>query len=54
MAKYRVLEQSFINDKLAEKGDIIDFTGAPGSNLELVKNQKTAPVDNTDDASDLA
>jgi len=56
MAKYRATEQSFINDKLVEKDEIVEYTGQPGSNLELVKgnSKASAASANTGDASDLA
>lgn len=36
MAKYRVLELSYIGIHLVQEGDIVDYDGEPGSNLELV------------------
>jgi len=36
MAKYMVLEESYINEALIPEGTIVDFDGLPGSNLELV------------------
>ena len=66
MARYRVLVTSFIGDKLLNPTDengnptIIEFSGAPGENLELVDSSvKTAGVEAdggvyTDNASDLA
>lgn len=42
MAQYRVLAKSFINSMLVQEGDVIEFDGKPGSNLELVKDE--APV----------
>lgn len=36
MPKYRVLEQSFINNVLVNLGDVIEFDGVPGSNLEPI------------------
>jgi hypothetical protein len=36
MPKYRVLERSFINNGLREEGDIVEYDGKAGSNLELV------------------
>jgi len=36
MPKYRVLVRSFINDGLREEGEIVEYNGKPGSNLELV------------------
>ena len=34
--KYRVLTKSFINNAIREEGDIVEFDGKPGSNLELI------------------
>jgi hypothetical protein len=34
MAKYRVLTQSFIDNRLVNEGDVIDHDGAPHDNLE--------------------
>lgn len=36
MPKYRVLEPSFINNALVKEGDIVEFDGIPGSNLEPI------------------
>lgn len=36
--KYRVIEKSFINGGLAQEGDIVEYNGKPGSNLELIKD----------------
>ena len=43
MAQYRVLAKSFINNILVQEGDVIEFDGKPGSNLELVVKDE-APV----------
>lgn len=37
MAKYRVLSKSFINNAIAEEGDVVEYDGKPGSNLELIE-----------------
>lgn len=34
MAKFRVLQRSFINNNLVEEGAIVEFDGVPGANLE--------------------
>lgn len=34
MAKYRVTKQSFINHALVNEGDVIEYDGIPGDNLE--------------------
>lgn len=40
MAKYKVLEKSFINNSLAEEGETVEFDGEPGPNLELIEEPK--------------
>ena len=37
MAKYRVLEKSFINGDIYEEGAIVEYDGEASGNLELVK-----------------
>ena len=37
MAKYRVLETSFIDNKLVHPGDEIDYDGEASGNLELIE-----------------
>lgn len=37
MPKYRVLVRSFINNGLREEGEIVDYEGKVGSNLELIE-----------------
>lgn len=39
MAKYRVTERSFINNRLVEAGEIVDYDGEPAGNLEAVKDE---------------
>jgi hypothetical protein len=42
MAKtYRVLEKSFINNGIREEGEIVEYDGKPGRNLELVNDEKS-------------
>lgn len=36
MARYRVLQKSFINDAIAEEGDIVEYDGEVSGNLELI------------------
>lgn len=36
MKSYRVLKKSFIGGSLRQVGEIVDFDGKPGSNLELI------------------
>lgn len=40
MARYKVLEASFIENKLVEKGDEVEYTGEPGANLELITGRR--------------
>lgn len=40
MAKYRVLTKSYINNSIVEAGELVEFDGKPGSNLELVEGDK--------------
>lgn len=42
MAKYRVLEKSFINNTIAEEGDVVEYDGKPGKNLELIEEASKA------------
>ena len=39
MPKYRVKVRSFINGKLHEPGDEVDFDGKAGSNLHLINDE---------------
>jgi hypothetical protein len=38
--KYRVLAKSFIGNGIREEGDIVEFDGKPGANLELIQEEK--------------
>lgn len=40
MAKYRVLTKSHINNAIVEAGEVVEYDGKPGSNLELVEGDK--------------
>lgn len=43
MARYRVLERSFIDNRLVEPGEEVEYEGLPGHNLEpLDKAAKAA------------
>jgi len=42
MAQYRVMQRSFINNAIAEEGDIVDYDGAVADNLEPIKPGKSA------------
>lgn len=39
MAKYKLLEKSFINGSLRPAGEIVEYDGKAGKNLELVKER---------------
>ena len=53
MAKYRVLEKSFIGDAIVEAGAIVDYDGEPSSNLEPIKKARKGddPAPDTPDPS---
>ena len=60
MPKYHVLAKSFINNTIAEVGEVVEYNGKPGSNLELVVEkkpeaapQKGAKGKSLDDGKDL-
>ncbi len=36
MARYKVLEKSFIDNKLYEAGEEVEYAGAPAANLEAL------------------
>lgn len=40
MPKYHVLAKSFINNTIAEVGEVVEYDGKPGSNLELIVERK--------------
>ena len=46
---YRVLEKSFINNAIAEVGDIVEYTGEPGTNLELVSKAEAKKAEEADE-----
>ena len=61
MARYRVLTESFIENKLVPVGTIIEYSGTPGDNLQLVDNTVGQPGTEADggfyqgnNAADLA
>lgn len=45
MARYRVLEMSFINDRIVQAGDEVDYAGDPGTNLEPLDDEAIAARD---------
>ena len=38
--KYRVLALSWIGNRLVQPGDVVEYAGKPGSNLEELKEPK--------------
>lgn len=55
MAKYRVLEKSFIDNKIVEEGSEIEYDGFPSKNLEpLDKAAKQLSAQAPGDAVDAA
>ena len=50
MAQYKVLEKSFINNSIAEEGDIVEYDGTPGTNLEPLKTKRSPQSDASDEA----
>lgn len=53
MPRYRVLEKSFIDNKLVEEGEIVEYEGETGSNLELIEDSKPAGKKGGKAADDL-
>lgn len=52
MAQYKVLEKSFIGNRLVDAGEVIEFDGEAGPNLEAIKQAKgkkvEAPAENAE------
>lgn len=42
MAKYRVLQTSFIDNALVHEGAVVEYDGEAGPNLELIAEEKSA------------
>jgi hypothetical protein len=53
MAKYRVLEKSYINGRIYEEGEIVEYDGEASDNLEPIKvrNKSQAQAVDGDDVS---
>lgn len=49
MAKYRVLQTSFIDNNLVNEGVIIEYDGEASHNLELIKPGKKSGSDKQND-----
>lgn len=48
MAKYRVMEKSYINNQLVEEGQVVDYDGEVSGNLEPIKQTKGKGSDPTE------
>ena len=44
MAQYRVLEKTFINGNLRDKGDIVEYDDQPGSTLQPVETNSKVEI----------
>ena len=44
MAKYRVLETSYIDERIVEAGEEINYTGLTGFNLQVLGDARQAEV----------
>lgn len=51
MPQYRVLQKSFIGNRIVEEGEVIEYDGDASDNLELVKKGKKAADAPAADAS---
>lgn len=51
MAQYRVLVTSFINNKLVQPDEIVDYDGEASDNLELIPDQAPAQTAKTSKAA---
>lgn len=52
MPKYKVLQKSFINNRICEEGDIVEYEGDVSENLELVKKGKAKAESSESEASE--
>lgn len=43
MTQYRVIKKSYIHDKIYEPGEIVEWDGPQGTNLEPLGNEKRPP-----------
>lgn len=40
MARYIVLQRSFIDNAIVEEGQVVEYDGRPGINLQLAEGEK--------------
>ena len=52
MPQYRVLQKSFIGNRIVEEGEVVDYDGEPSDNLELIKSAKGKKAETQVDPSD--
>lgn len=50
MAKFRVLTQSFIDNRIVQEGEVIDYDGVPHDNLEPLDAPAEKAAEQTKDA----
>ena len=48
MPKYKVLQKSFLGNRLVEEGEVVDYDGEPSDNLEPVDKAAKKVVDSID------
>lgn len=52
MPQYKVLQRSFIGDRLVEEGEIVEYSGeASKENLALIKTSKKAATATTEEST---
>lgn len=54
MASYRVVERSFINNTIAEEGEVVEYDGEAGPNLEPVKAERKKAAEPAEGSAALA
>ena len=52
MPKYKVIQKSYINNKIVEEGEIVEYDGEVFENLELVKKGKAKAESQESEASE--
>lgn len=52
MAQVRVLQKSFIGNRIVEEGEVVEYDGELSDNLELVKKGKKAAEPAADTSGD--
>lgn len=52
MPKYKVLQKSYINNKIVEEGEIVEFDGDVSDNLKLMKRGEAKAEPKESEASE--